>query len=100
MLLAGDLRSAAEILAEAQENYPDAVELRTAAAELALKQNRREEAIEQLTKVILDYPQQNANARMILAELLIEDEAYEQALTQIDAVLEQAPGDERARSSS
>lgn len=97
-LLAGDLRSAADILAEAQENYSDAVELRTAAAELTLRQGQREEAIEQLTKVILDFPKQNANARMILAELLIEDEAYEQALKQIDAVLEQDPGDERAQS--
>ena len=96
-MLAGDLQGAEQILSEAQQNFDDSMALRTAAIRLTLQQDRKQEAVELLTQAILDFPGDNADARMMLAELLIEDEAFEQALTQIDAVLEQDPGNEQAQ---
>lgn len=92
-----DIDTAKRLLVEAKDKYGDSLTLSLGQADIALSQGYDTEASHILIDAISNFPKA-AEARLMLANLLIYDEKFNAALEQVDAILAEEPFHQEALS--
>ena len=80
-------QAAGDLLREAAAEYGDSEILRLGHVDIALAQDDQANALQILADTIATFPKA-FESRLRIAKLLAEDEKYEAAITQVDAILE------------
>jgi tetratricopeptide (TPR) repeat protein len=93
---AGRTDEAAGILSEARATFGDSVALRVAEADLAAARGETDEAARRYTDAIAAFPAAATDARLRLANLLVQRREHEAALAQVDALLAGEPAHHEA----
>ena len=92
----GAVDEARQELENAKAKLGDSLNLRLAAAGIALASGDRKTAITGYTEIIAQFPEAGTEARLKLAEILFEDNESEAALKQVQTVLDLDPNNRDA----